>query len=116
MLKIESEKIDCLHRLCLRPAPQAKIESVRMHSAVIEQFDFFSLLTFKLLFLVRNWHCRSRKAFHRQMTHRENGGFLTLLTGMKSCTVDRGCTPAPKDTTTLVVFFRFFRVFPLTFQ
>ena len=27
---------------------------------------------------------------------------------MKSCTVDRGCTPAPKDTTKLAVFFRFF--------
>ena len=32
---------------------------------------------------------------------------------MKSCTVDRGCTPAPKDATKLAVFFRFFRVFPL---
>ena len=36
------------------------------HSEVIEQFDSFSLL--KLLFLVRNWHCWSRKAFPRQMT------------------------------------------------
>ena len=34
---------------------------VRTHSEVIEQFDSFSLL--KLLFLVRNWHCWSRKAF-----------------------------------------------------
>ena len=33
---------------------------------VIEQFDSFSML--KLLFLVRNWHCWSRKAFPRQMT------------------------------------------------
>ena len=70
MPKIESEKIDCLlvYRPCSRPAPRGKIESVRTHSEVIEQFDSFSLL--KLLFLVRNWHCWSRKAFRfpRQMT------------------------------------------------
>ena len=66
MPKIESEKIDCLHRPWSRPAPRGKIESVRTHSEVIEQFDSFSLL--KLLFLVRNWHCWSRKAFPRQMT------------------------------------------------
>ena len=66
MPKIESEKIDCLHRPCSRPAPQGKIKSIRTHSEVIEQFDSFSLL--KLLFLVRNWHCWSRKAFTRQMT------------------------------------------------
>ena len=66
MPKIESEKIDCLYRPCSRPAPWGKIESVRTHSKVIEQFDSFSLL--KLLFLVRNWHCWSRKAFPRQMT------------------------------------------------
>ena len=66
MPKIESEKIACLHRPCSRPAPWGKIESVRTHPEVIEQFDSFSLL--KLLFLVRNWHCWSRKAFPRQMT------------------------------------------------
>ena len=66
MPKIESEKIDCLYRPCSRPAPWGKIESVRTHSEVIEQFDSFSML--KLLFLVRNWHCLSRKAFPRQMT------------------------------------------------
>ena len=66
MLKIESEKIDCLYRQCSRPARRGKIESVRTHSEVIEQFDSFSLL--KLLFLIRNWHCWSRKAFPRQMT------------------------------------------------
>ena len=66
MPKIESEKIDCLHPPCTRPAPQGKIESVRMHSELIKQFDLFSLL--KLLFVVRNWHCWSRKAFTRQMT------------------------------------------------
>ena len=66
MPKIESEKIDCLYRPCSRPAPRGKIQSVRTHSEVIKQFDSFSLL--KLLFLVRNWHCRSRKAFPRQMT------------------------------------------------
>ena len=66
MPKIGSEKIDCLHRPCSRPAPRGKIKSVRTHSEVSEQFDSFSLL--KLLFLVRNWHCWSRKAFTRQMT------------------------------------------------
>ena len=66
MPKIESEKIDCLHWPCSRPAPRGKIESVRTHSEVIEQFDSFSLL--KLLFLVRNWHCWSPKAFPRQIT------------------------------------------------
>ena len=66
MPKIESEKIDCLYRPCSRPAPRGKIESVRTHSEVIEQFDSFSMP--KLLFLVRNWHCWSRKAFPRQMT------------------------------------------------
>ena len=66
MPKIESEKIDRLYRPCSRPAPQDKIEPVRTHSEVIEQFYSFSLL--KLLFLVRNWHCWSRKAFPRQMT------------------------------------------------
>ena len=87
MPKTESEKIDCLYRPCSRPAPRGKIESVRTHSEVIEQFDSFSML--KLLFLVRNWHCWSRKAFPRQMTPQsrekncENGGFSTPLTGMK---------------------------------
>ena len=79
MPKIESEKIDCSHRPCTRPAPRGKIESVRPHSEVIEQFDSFLLL--KLLFLVRNWHCWSRKAFPHQMTPQsrekncENGRF-----------------------------------------
>ena len=58
----------------------------------------------------------------RQMTPKaekkncEDGRFSTSLTGMKSCTVDRGCTPPPKDAMNLAVFFRFFRVFPLTFR
>ena len=103
------EKIDCLHRPCSQPAPRGKIESARMHSEVIKQFDSFSLL--KLLFLVRNWHCWSRKAFPRQMTPKaekkncKDGRFSTSLTGMKSCTVDRGCTLAPNDATRLVVLF-----------
>ena len=59
--------------------------------------------------LLAKWHPKPRKK-------RRNGGFSTPLTCMKSCTVDRGCTPAPKDATKLAVFFRFFRVFPLTFQ
>ena len=120
MPKIESEKIDCLHRPCSRPSPWNEIESVRTHSEVIEQFDSFSLL--KRLFLVRNWHCRSRKAFPRQMTPQSREKklrtwpFFDIADGHESCTVDHGCTPAPKDATKLAVFLRFFRVFPLTFQ
>ena len=41
--------------------------------------------------------------------HCKDGRFSTSLTGMKSCRVDHGCTPAPKDATKLAVFFRFFR-------
>ena len=44
---------------------------VRTHSEVIEQFDSFSMLN--LLFLVRNWHCWSPKAFPRQMTPQSRG-------------------------------------------
>ena len=66
MPKIESKKINCLYRPCSLPEPRGKIESVRTHSEVTEQFDSISLL--KLLFLVRNWHSWSRKAFTRQMT------------------------------------------------
>ena len=61
------------------------------------------------LFLAK-WHPKAEEK------NCENGGFSTPLTGMKSSTVDRGCTPAPKDATKLPVFFRFFRVFPFTFQ
>ena len=61
MPKIESEKIDCLHRPRSRAAPRGKFDSVRTHSEVIEQFHSFSPL--KLLFGVRNWHCWSRKVF-----------------------------------------------------
>ena len=43
------------------PAPWGKIESVRTHSEVIEQWDSFSLL--KLFFLVRNWHLLVTKGF-----------------------------------------------------
>ena len=66
MPKIESKKINCLHRPCSRPAPRSKIELFRTHPEVIEQFHSFSAL--KLLFLVINWRCWSRKAFPRQMT------------------------------------------------
>ena len=112
MTKTESEKIDCLHRPCSRPAPRGKIESVRTHSEVIEQFDSFSLL--KLLFLVKNWHCWSRKAFTRQVTSQSQEKktakrrFFDTADRHESCTVDRGCTPAPKDATKLSMFFRFF--------
>ena len=61
--------------------------------------------------LLAKWHPKDEKKLRRRP-------FLTSLTGMKSCTVDRGCTPALKDVdaTKLAVFFRFFQVFPLTFQ
>ena len=120
MPKIESEKIDCLHRPCSRPAPRGKIEPVRTHSEVIEQFDSFSLL--KLLFLVRNWHCWSRKAFPRQMTPQSrekklrNGDFSTPGTADRHEKLYDRSLPAPKDATKLSAFFRFFRVFPLAFQ
>ena len=52
--------------------------------------------------LLAKWHPKAEKK------KRRNGGFSTPLTCMKSCTVDRGCTPAPKDARKLVVFFRFF--------
>ena len=45
---------------------QNQIGTHALRRLVIEQFDSFSLL--KLLFLVRNWHSWSRKAFTRQMT------------------------------------------------
>ena len=95
---------------------KGKIESVRTHSEVFEQFDSFSLL--RLLFLVRNWHCWSQQAFTSPndtpkptKKNCENGLSSTSPTGMKSCTVDRGCTPAPKDATKQAVFFRFFESF-----
>ena len=66
MPKIEREKIDCFHQPCSKPAPRGKVELVRTHSEVIEQFDSFSPL--KLLFLVRNWHCWLQKAFTCPMT------------------------------------------------
>ena len=60
------------------------------------------------LFLAK-WHPKAEKKLRKRP-------FSTPLTGMKSCTVDCGCTPAPKDATKLAVFFRFFRVFPSIFQ
>ena len=95
-------------------APRGEIESVRTHSEVIVQFDSFSLL--KLLFLVRNWHCWSRKAFTRQMTPQsrektaKKAAFFDTA-GRHAKLYDRGCTPAPKDATKLAVFFRFFESF-----
>ena len=62
MQRIESEKTACLHRPCYRPAPWCKIELVRTHSEVTEEFDSISLL--KLLFLIRNWHCWSLAKWH----------------------------------------------------
>ena len=109
--KIESEKIDCLHRRCSRPAPRGKIESVCTHSEVIKQFDSFSLL--KLLFLVINWHCWSRKAFTRQMTPqsreklRRRPFFDTADRHGKLYRRLRLYT-SPKDATKLAVFFHFF--------
>ena len=53
------------------------------------------------MLLLAKWHPVPKK-------NCENGGFSTPLTGMKSCTVDRSCMPAPKGATKLAVFFRFF--------
>ena len=112
MPKIESEKIDCLHRPWSRPAPQGKIKSVRTHSEVIEQFDSFSLL--KLLFLVRNWHCWSRKAFTRQMTpqiREETGKTTVFRQRWQAWKVVRSIAAVrqrPRTPTKLAVFFRFF--------
>ena len=71
MPKIESEKIDCLHRPCSRPAPRGKIESVRTHSEVIEQLIRFrcsnscflletGIAGHEKLFLAK-WHPKPRK-------------------------------------------------------
>ena len=115
MPKIESEKIDCLYRPCSRPAPRGKVESVRTHSEVIEQFDSLSLL--KLFFLVRKLALLVTKGFSsandtpKPRKNCENGGFSTPMTGMKNCTVDRGCTPAPKDATNWRCSFAFFESF-----
>ena len=59
------------------PAPRGKIESVRTHSEVIEQFDSFSLL--KLLFLIletgiagnerlflTKWHPKAEKKLRKR--------------------------------------------------
>ena len=109
MPKIESEKIDCLHRPCSSPAPRGKIESTRTHSKVSEQFDSFSLL--KLLFLVRNcherlllakWHPKPRKTAKTAVFRHRWQAWMV---------VERGYTPAPKDATKPAVFFRFFSFF-----
>ena len=59
--------------------------------------------------LLAKWHPNAEK-------NCEIDSFSTLLTDMKSCTVDRDCMSAPKDDTKLAVLFRFLGVFPLTFQ
>ena len=41
----------------------------------------------------------------------KTAAFRHRLTGIKSCMVDHGCTPAPKDATNMALFFRFFRSF-----
>ena len=64
MLKIESQKIDCLHRPCSRLAPRSK-----SNRYACTQKSSKSLICFRCsnsCFLVRNWHCWSRKAFARQ--------------------------------------------------
>ena len=114
-----NREIDCLHRPCSRPAPRAKSNRyARTQKSVNSLIRFHCSNSCFLLetgiagherLLLAKWHTKSEK-------NCENGRFSTALTGMKSCTVDRGCTPAPKDATKLAVFFRFFRVFPLTFQ
>ena len=104
--EIESEKIDCLHRPCLRPPPRGKIESVRTHSEVIEQFDSVSLLNSCFLLetdianherlLLAKWHPKPRKnceygakrheklygrsrLYASAQGHDETGGVLSLF-------------------------------------
>ena len=107
VLKIENEKVDCLHRPCSRLVHHGKIESVRKHSEVIEQFASFSLL--KLLFFVRNRHCWPRKAFPPQMTPK---GEKKLRKRPFFGTADRHEKFYGRSPGALSVF----QVFPLTFQ
>ena len=102
------------------PAPRGKIESVRTHSEVIEQFDSFSLL--KLFFLVRNLHCWSRKAFPRQMTpqSREKTAKTAVFRHrwqawkvVRSIAAVRQRPRMPRNRRCSSAFFR---DFPLTFQ
>ena len=100
-------------------APQ--FELVRTHSEVIEQFDRFLLI--KLLFLLEIGIAGQERLFlakwHPKMTTQsrekncEDDHISKSLTGMESCPVDRGSTPAPKDATKLAVLFRFFESFLL---
>ena len=118
MQKIESEKNDCtcLHRPCSRPTPQGRI-GIRTHSESSNSLIRFRCSNSRLLLETGiAGHPRLFLANDTQKPRKncENGGFSKPLTGIKSCTVDRGCTPAPKDATKQAVFFRFFRVFPLT--
>ena len=69
MSKIESEKIECLHRPCSRQRLGAQSNRYARTQKSSKEFDSFSLL--KLLFLVRNWHCSSRKAFPRQSREKQ---------------------------------------------
>ena len=119
MPRVEREKIDGLHWPCAQPASRGQIESARMHSEVVQQFDLLSLL--KLL-LLRNWHCWSFKAFIHQM--RANTWEITAKTAVlrhhcqawKVVLSIAAVRQHPRNATKLAVFFRFFRVFPLTFQ
>ena len=119
MPKIESEKIDCLYRPCPRPASRGKIESVRTHSEVIEQFDSFSLL--KFLFLVRTgiagheklflakWHPKAEKRLLKRRFF-ETADRHEMLYGRSQLYA------SAQDAMKLAVFFRHFRVFPWHFN
>ena len=119
--KIESEKIDCLHRPCSRLAPRGKVESVRTHSSHRTVWFIFAAHTLFFFLetaiagherlLLAKWHPKAEKNLWRRR-------FFNIADRHESCTVDRGCTSVPNayDATKLAVFFRYFWVFSLTFQ
>ena len=78
--KIESEKINCLHRLWLRPAPRGKSNRYARTEEIIEQFGLFSLLK---LFNDGNWHCWPQwKAFTHQLQMRPGRQEITVKTAV----------------------------------
>ena len=109
MPKIESEKIDCLHRPCSQPAPRfARTQKSWNNLIAFRRLHSCFLLELALLVL-KDFHLPIDTPKSRET--REDGRFSTALTGMKNCTIDSGCTPAPRDATKLSVFFRFFESF-----
>ena len=96
MPKIESEKIDCLHRPCSRPAPRGKIQSYARTQKSSNSLIRFRCSNSSFLLetgiagnerlLLAKWHPKAEKKLRRRP-------FSTSLTGMKSCTVQRPRTP-----------------------